>query len=90
MQNHAELDNTNLFSPKDYERNYNITRKRKKLYRVIFGKYRKLKKPKTSYLLRKILVLEVICSTCKNEDKKLFKEEESIEVLKNLGLVENI
>ena len=27
---------------------------------------------------------------CKNEDEKLFKEEESIEILKILGLIENI
>ena len=66
MQNHVKLDYTNLFSPNDYERDYNIiqnifnNQKDEKLYRVIFGKYRKLKKPKTSYLLRKILVLEII------------------------------
>ena len=47
----------------------------KKLYCVIYGKYRKFKKPKISYLLEKILVLSIICSKCKNEDEKLFKEE---------------
>ena len=61
-----------------------------KLYYVIYGKYRKFEKPKTSYLLEKTLVLSVICSKCKNEDEKLFKEEESIEILKILGLIENI
>ena len=50
-----------------------------KLYYVIYGKYRKFEKAKTSYLLEKTLVLSVICSKCKNEDEKLFKEEESIE-----------
>ena len=30
----------------------------------------------------------MICSKCKNEDEKLFKEEESIEILKILGLIE--
>ena len=62
----------------------------KKLYCVICGKYRKFEKPKISYLLEKTLVLSIICSKCKNEDEKLFKEEESIEILKILGLIENI
>ena len=62
----------------------------KKLYCVICGKYRKFEKPKMSYLLEKTLVLSVICSECNNEDKLLFKEQESIEILKILGLIENI
>ena len=41
-------------------------------------------------ILLKKLVLSIICSECKNEDEKLFKEEESIEILKILGLIENI
>ena len=48
-----------------------------------------LKKPKIPYLLGKTLVLSFICSKCKNEDEKIFKEE-SIEILKILGLIENI
>ena len=62
----------------------------KKLYCIICGKYRKFEKPKISYLLEKTLVLSIICSKCKNEDEKLFKEEESIEILKILDLIENI
>ena len=42
------------------------------------------------YLLEKTLVLCIICSKCKNEHEKLFKEEESIEILKILGIIENI
>ena len=57
----------------------------KKLYCVICSKYRKFEKPKISYLLEKTLVLSF-----KNEDRNLFKEEESIEILKILGLIENI
>ena len=45
------------------------------LYCVICGKYRKFGKP---YLSEKVVVLSIICSKCKNEDEKLFKEEESI------------
>ena len=56
----------------------------KKLYCVICGKYRKFEKPKISYLLEKTLVLSIICSKCKNEDEKIFKEEESIEIIKFL------
>ena len=40
----------------------------KKLYCVIRGKYRKFKNPKIS------LVLYIICSKCRNEDEKIFKE----------------
>ena len=35
--------------------------------------------------------LSIIYSKCKDEDEKIFKkEEESIEILKILGLIENI
>ena len=44
----------------------------KKIYRIIYGKYRKFEKPKILYLLEKTLVLSIICSKCKNEDEKLF------------------
>ena len=47
----------------------------KKLYCLIFGKYKKFEKPKISYLLEKTLVHSIICSKWKNGDKKLFKEE---------------
>ena len=53
----------------------------KQLCGVICGKYRKFEKPKTLYLLEKALVLSIICSNPKNEDKKVFKEEESTEIL---------
>ena len=43
-----------------------------------------------SYLLEKTLVLSVICSKCKVEDGKIFEEEKSIEILKVLGLIEDI
>ena len=62
----------------------------KKICCIICGKYKKFEKPKISYLLEKTLVLSIICSKCKNEDEQLFKEEESIEILKIIGLIENI
>ena len=60
------------------------------LYCVICCKYRKFKNPKLSYIFEKSLVLSIIYSKCKNEDKKMFKKEESIGILKILGLIENI
>ena len=55
-----------------------------------------IEKPKMSFFLEKTLVLSIICSMRKifffNKvfTKELFKEEESIEILKILGLIENI
>ena len=69
---------------------FSITKMMKKLYCVICGKYRKSKNPKIPYILEKTLILCIICSKCKNEDEKIFKEEESIDILKILGLIENI
>ena len=57
----------------------------KKLYFIIWGKYRKVEKSKISYLLEKTPVLSIICSKCRKEDEKLFKREKSIEILKFLG-----
>ena len=62
----------------------------KKLYCIICGIYRKLEKPKISYSLEKSLVLSIISSKCKNEDEKIFKKEESIEILNILGLIDNM
>ena len=62
----------------------------KKIYCIICGKYRKSEKAKVSYFLQKTLVLSIICSKLKTEYEKLFKEEESIKILKILDLVENI
>ena len=42
----------------------------KNLCCVICGKYRKFEKPKTSYILEKLLVRSIICSKFKNEDEK--------------------
>ena len=53
-------------------------------------KYRKSEKSRISHLVEKTLVLSIIWSNCKNENEKLFKEEESIEIFKILGLIENI
>ena len=62
----------------------------KKLYCVLCSKYRKSEKPKILYILEKTLVFSIIGSKCKNEDEKIFKEEELVETLKIVGLIENI
>ena len=56
----------------------------KKLYCVICSKYRKSEKPEISYLLEKALVFSIICSKCR------WNKQESIEILKILGLIENM
>ena len=62
----------------------------KKLHCVICGKYRKFEKPKILYPLEKTLVLSITYRKRKTEEEKLFKEEESIEILEILGLIEII
>ena len=41
------------------------------------------------FLRKKTLALFIISSKCKNEDEKLIMKEESIEVLKMVGLIES-
>ena len=84
------LDYTSLFSPNGYEwwnktKMFSKIKKIQKLYCVICGKYRTFEKP-----LRKNISFFIIFRRCKNEDAKLFKEEELVEILKILGLIENI
>ena len=46
----------------------------KKLYCVIYSRYRKFAKPKISFFSEKTLALFIICSKWKNEDKKYLKK----------------
>ena len=48
-----------------------------------------LQKNKISYILKKTLSLSIVYSKCDHEYKKIFKEEESIELLKIYGLINN-
>ena len=43
-----------------------------------------------SHILEKTLFLSIICSKCDSKDEKIFKEKESIEILKILNLTNNI
>ena len=72
LKGKSVLEYTNLFSRNDCEKNDKIILKYlQKLKRwknmscVIWGKYRKFEKPKTSYLLKKTLNLSISCSKCK-------------------------
>ena len=62
----------------------------RKTYCAKCQKYREFKKPKLSYICDKTLLLSSICDKRGSEDDKIFKEEESIEILKILGLINNI
>ena len=62
----------------------------KKIYCVICGRYRKCKNSKISYIFEKTLFLSIIYSKREKENEEIFKEEESIEILKILGLIKKI
>ena len=53
----------------------------KNIYCFVYGKYKKFKNPKTLYILQKTLVFSIFYSKCGSKDEKIFKEEESIEIL---------
>ena len=75
------LDYTNLFSPDDYkkdeknEKKMKKDEKMKKYIELFVVSIENLKNLKNIPLIEKTLVLSIICSKCKNEDEKLFKEE---------------
>ena len=59
-----------------------------KIYCVKCNKFRKFMNPKISYIFYKTLVLSIIYSKCLDNNDRIFKEKESIEILKILGLTE--
>ena len=79
-----------------------MTRKMKKLCCIIYGQYRKFGKPKTSYHLEITLVVYLFLKhyffilvfyylqQVQKWRWKIFKEEDSNEIIKILGLIENI
>ena len=46
-----------------------------------------LKTLKYHIFYKKKLVLTIICSKCDSKDEKIFKEKESIEILKTIDLI---
>ena len=61
----------------------------RKLYCVICSKNRTFEKPKLSYLIEKTQVVSFYYKS-KIECEKMLKEEDSIKILKILGLINNI
>ena len=55
------------------------------MYYNVCNKYRKFLKTKMSYIFKKSL--SIVFSNCGHEYRKIFKEEELIEILKILGFV---
>ena len=93
------LDYTNLLSANEYKKNDKIILKyfwslkkvkMKKIYCVKCKKHRKIKNSEMSYLFYKTLVISIIYGKCGSKEKIIFKEEESIEILKTLGFIENL
>ena len=61
------------------------------MYYNVCNKYRRSKKKKKlSNIFKKMLSLFIGYRQCGHEYEKVFKEEESIEILKILGLINNI
>ena len=56
----------------------------------VCDKNKKDKNRKISYIFEKKLVLSIICSKFGSKDEKIFKEEQSIKILKILGLINSI
>ena len=52
----------------------------RKIYCTKGKKYKEFKNPKISFICDKTLLHSSICNRCGSEDKKIFKEEEWIEV----------
>ena len=61
-----------------------------KIFCIKCKKYKKFIKPNTSYICYNTLLLSSICSKCGSEDEKVFMEKESVEILKVIGLINNI
>ena len=60
------------------------------IYCNLRNKNRKSTKPKISYIFQKAYGLFITYSNCGHEYGTVFKEEESIEILKLLGLITTI
>ena len=62
----------------------------KKIQSLLCGKYIKFQNTKISYILENTLIISIMCSKCNNKDEKIFKKEELFNILKILGLINNI
>ena len=62
----------------------------RKIYCTNCIKYKEFKKPEISYICNKTLPLSSIRNKRGREDEKIFKEEESLGILKTIGLINNM
>ena len=62
----------------------------KKIYCVTFGNYRKFENPKISSIFEKTIVLLLFAVSVWMRMKKIFKEEESIEILESVDFIKYI
>ena len=61
-----------------------------KIYCRVCNKYRESKILTMSQIIKNTLSLSVVYSKCRHEYEKIFKEEESTEILKILSLIHDI
>ena len=64
--------------------------KMKKIHCIFYGKYRKCKNSKISFIFKKSLVLSLTWSNCDSKEEKIFKEDQSIETLSILCLINDM
>ena len=62
----------------------------RKIYCTKCKKHKEFKKLKISHICDKTLLLSSICNKRGSKDETIFNEKESIEVLKILGLINNM
>ena len=84
------LECTNLCSPNEYKKNDFKKVRMIKTYWIKCKKYKIFIKPTISYICHKILLLSRFCNKCGSEDEKIFMEQESLEILKILGSINNL
>ena len=100
FQGKSLLEYTKLFSPNEYKNNDKIILKHFQcnlnkvkcigMFATNIENYQIIENTKISYIFKKSLSLPIIYSKCDHEYEKIFKEEESIEIIKIIGLIINI
>ena len=65
-------------------------KKKKKIIVLLVVNIENLKTLKYHIFSRKKMFLFIICDKCGSENEKIFKEKESVEILKILCLIKNI
>ena len=61
--------------------------KMRNIYCIKCNKFRKFKNPEISSIFYKTLLISNFCDKCDSKHKRIFKEKESTEISKILGLI---